>query len=116
MQVATLGTSGLVVETEDGYMWLLGDVEHRETPDCYEGDSTNTQKNGMTVFSGLGRALPQLRMTVDHLGPGDCHSAAVEWTKQAVLNTAFLRFIMLLLMPYAYVLCPRTTLLSDDGG
>lgn len=41
MQVATLETSGLVVEPEDGYMWLLGAVEHRETPDCYEGDSTN---------------------------------------------------------------------------
>lgn len=79
--------------------------------------TVQTTQNEMTAFSGLGQALPQLRMTVDRLGPGDCHSAAVEWTKQAVLNTAFLdSFIMLLLMSYAYVCCPRTTLLLDAGG
>lgn len=69
-----------------------------------KGTVQTTQKNGMTAFSGLSQALPQLRMTVDRLGPGDCRSAAVEWTKQAILNTAFLgSFIMLLLMSYAYV-------------
>lgn len=33
MQVATLGASGLMVGTEDGYMWLSGAVENRGAPD-----------------------------------------------------------------------------------
>lgn len=33
MQVATLGASGLMVGTEDGYMWLSSAVENRGAPD-----------------------------------------------------------------------------------
>lgn len=39
MKVATLGASRLV-GIEDGYMWLLGAVEHREAPDCHEMGGT----------------------------------------------------------------------------
>lgn len=68
--VTTLGVSGPVVGTENDDMWLLGAGEHREDPDCHEETIETTQKKGMTAFSSLGRAFPQLMMAVTLLDLG----------------------------------------------
>lgn len=44
------------VETEDGYMWLLGAVDS-EAPNCYEGDSTNHPEEWDDFILWLGPGL-----------------------------------------------------------